>query len=52
MEFLKGTKEDVCVLKLNDYGKITRYLDPVFGVHNNRKSHTGAVMKLGKGSFQ
>jgi hypothetical protein len=48
LEFLKTTKGDV----LNNYGKITWHLDAAFGVHNDYKSHTGAVMTLGKGSFQ
>jgi Reverse transcriptase (RNA-dependent DNA polymerase) len=52
MEFLKRTRDDVLTLEANSYGKITWYLDAAFGVHNDYKSHTGAVMTLGKGCIQ
>ena len=52
LEFLKTTKHDVLTLEANNYGKITWHLDAAFGVHNDYKSHTGAVMTLGKGCIQ
>jgi hypothetical protein len=52
LEFLKTTKQDALTLEANNYGKITWHLDAVFGVHNDYKSHTGAIMTLGKGCFQ
>ena len=50
LEFLKTTKQDV--LTSNNYGNITWHSDAAFGVHNNYKSHTGALMTLGKGCIQ
>ena len=52
MEFLNKTKLDLLTIEANNYGKITWYLDAAFGVHNDLKSHTGAVMTLGKGCIQ
>ena len=50
--FLKSTEQDVLTLEANNYGKITWHLDAAFGVHNDYKSHTGAIMTLGKGCIQ
>jgi hypothetical protein len=52
LEFLKTTKQDALTLEANNYGKITWHLDAAFGVHNYHKSHTGAIMTLGKGCSQ
>ena len=52
MEFLRATKKDVLTLEASNYGKITWHLDAAFGVHNDYKSHSGAVMTLGKGCIQ
>jgi hypothetical protein len=49
MEFLKATKKDALTLEASNYGKIIWHLDAAFEVHNDYKSHTGAVMTLGKG---
>ena len=52
MGFLKTTINDELTIEANDYGNITWYVDAAFGVHKDFKSHTGAVMMLGKGSVQ
>jgi hypothetical protein len=48
----RSTKQDALTLEANNYGMITWHLDAAFGVHNDYKSHTGAVMTLGKGCIQ
>ena len=50
--FLKSTMNDELTIEANDYGNITWYVDAAFGVHKDMKSHTGAVMMLGKGCIQ
>ena len=50
--FLKATQEDVLTLESNGDRIITWHLDAAFAVHKDFKSHTGAVMSLGKGSIQ
>ena len=52
MCFLKATMEDVLTVKAVDETKITWYLDAAFAVHPDYKSHTGAIMTLGKGAIQ
>jgi hypothetical protein len=52
MGFLKETRPDVLTLEANNYEKIVWYLDAALGVHNDCKSHTGAVMTLGNRTFQ
>lgn len=49
MSFLKWTKDDVAHLEAGDHQVITWYMDAAFAVHPDYKSHTGAVMTLGKG---
>ena len=50
--FLKATQEDVITLESDGSHIITWHLDAAFAVHKDFKSHTGAVMSLGKGSIQ
>jgi hypothetical protein len=45
--FLKSTEQDELTIEASNYGKITWHLDAAFGVHNDYKSHTGAIMTLG-----
>jgi hypothetical protein len=52
LEFLKTTKQDALTLEANICGKIAWHLYAAFGVRNDYKSHTGAIMRLGKGCFQ
>jgi hypothetical protein len=50
--FLKYTQDDVMILESDGNQIITLHLDAAFAVHKDLKSHTGAVMTLGKGSIQ
>ena len=52
MKFLKSTKHDVLTLAMDDITVIKWHLDASFAVHDNMRSHTGAVMSLGKGAIQ
>ena len=49
--FLKGTREDVLTLEADDTQKLTWYIDAAFAVHNDMRSHTGAVFTMGKGAI-
>ena len=49
---MKATQTEVATLSLDNSGIITWYVDAAFGVHKDMKSHTGAVMMLGKGCIQ
>ena len=43
---------DICLtLEADDARKITWYVDSSFGTHQDLRSHTGAIMTLGKGSI-
>ena len=50
MNFIWRTKDEVMTLKYSNSGIITWYVDAAFAVHEDMKSHTGAVMTLGMGS--
>ena len=52
MKFLKATLDDVLTLSMEDTTVIKWHLDASFAVHDNMKSHSGAVMSLGKGAIQ
>ena len=49
MKFLKGTKESITTISMDDSNTIKWYVDAAFAVHKDLKSHTGAVMTLGNG---
>ena len=51
MCYLNSTQKDVLVLCADDSHGIIWHLDASFGVHNDKKSHTGATMTLGGGSI-
>ena len=51
MSFLKGTRNDVLTLEVNDLQVLLLYVDAAFAVHPDMKSHTGIVFTLGKGSI-
>ena len=51
MRFLKGTINDVVQLEADDSQTLTWYIDAVFAMHPDMKSHTGAVFTLGKGAI-
>ena len=52
MKFLNGSKEDVLTLSADNLRVIKWYVDASFAVHEDYKSHTGAVMTLGHGAIQ
>ena len=50
MEYLNGTKELTLRLWADNLRVVKWYVDASFAVHPDYRSHTGAVMTLGKGS--
>jgi hypothetical protein len=51
MCYLKHTHKDVMVLSADDSQGIIWHVDAAFAVHNDKKSHTGAIMSLGGGAL-
>jgi hypothetical protein len=52
MKYLYGTKEENLTLSADNLRVVKGYVDASFAVHPDFKSHTGAVMTLGKGAMQ
>ena len=52
MNYLNGTKEKVLTLRIDDINVVKWFVDASFAVHDDFKSHTGAVMTMGKGAMQ
>ena len=52
VKFLEQTQNDCLILRSDKTNVIKWSLDAAFAVHPDMKSHTGAVMTLGKGSIQ
>jgi hypothetical protein len=52
MKYLNGTRNDYLTLSADDLRVVKWYVDASFAVHPDFKSHTGAVMMLGKGAMQ
>jgi hypothetical protein len=52
MKYLNGTKEANLTLSADNLRVVKWYVDASFGVHPDFKSHTGAMMMLGKGAMQ
>ena len=52
MIFLHNTQDDSLVLEADNTNIIRWHIDAAFAVHPDMKSHTGAVMSLGKGAIQ
>jgi len=50
MNFIWRTKDEVITLECKNSEIITWYVDAAFAVHNDMRSHTGAIMTLGMGS--
>ena len=50
LEYLKGTSKLCLKLKADNPEVVKWYVDASFAVHPDYRSHTGAVMTLGKGS--
>ena len=49
--FLKGTINDILTLEADDTQTISWYIDAAFAVHTDMKSHTSAIMTMGKGAI-
>ena len=52
LRFLYKTKDDVLELSIDNLSIIKWYVDAAFAVHGDMRSHTGAMMTLGKGAIQ
>jgi hypothetical protein len=50
MKYLEGTIGLPLILGMDKTGKIRWYINAAFAVHNDMKSHTGAVMTMGQGA--
>jgi hypothetical protein len=50
MKYLRATIGLPLILGINASGKIRWYVDAAFAVHNDMKSHTGAMMTMGQGA--
>ena len=51
MDYLKGTSDQVTCLSADDSYTVKWYVDASFAVHNDFRSHTGAVLTLGSGAI-
>jgi hypothetical protein len=52
MKYLNGTKGENITLSVDNLRVVKWYVDASFAVHPDFKSHTGAMMTLGKGAMQ
>jgi hypothetical protein len=52
MKYLNGTRNEFLTLSANNLRVVKWYVDASFAVHLDFKSHTGAVMMLGRGAMQ
>jgi hypothetical protein len=51
MNYLQATKSDVTKMSADNTQTIKWYVDSSFAVHKDMRSHTGAIMTLGKGAI-
>ena len=51
MNYLQATKKDIAKMSADDTKTIKWYVDSSFAVHKDMRSHTGAIMTLGKGAI-
>jgi hypothetical protein len=52
VKYLNGTKEENLTLSADNLRVVKWYVDASFAVHPDFKSHTGAMVTLGKGAMQ
>jgi hypothetical protein len=50
MRYLRDTKDLALTLETSGDGVVRWWVDASFTVHPNMRSHTGAVLSLGKGA--
>jgi hypothetical protein len=50
MGFLKATQDEVLTLEADDSQNLYWFIDAAFAVHSDMRSHTGAMLSLGKGA--
>ena len=51
VDYLKVTKDKVSSMSADDTQMVRWYVDSSFAVHKDMRSHTGAIMTLGKGAI-
>ena len=51
MDYLKRTKDECLLITMDNTGTIKWYIDVAYAVHPDMRSHTGAIMTLGKGAI-
>eukprot|EP00934_Nitzschia_sp_Nitz4_P004202 Nitzschia sp. Nitz4//scaffold466_size5842//986//4399//NITZ4_009198-RA/size5842-processed-gene-0.7-mRNA-1//-1//CDS//3329552510//4192//frame0 len=51
LAFLNRTVEDVLTLQKDGPGTLQWYIDASYAVHNDYRSHTGAILTMGKGAI-
>ena len=52
MKYCNGTRDDKLILSTDNLHVIKWYVDASFGVHVDKKSHTGGIMTYGGGAAQ
>jgi hypothetical protein len=50
IKYIRGTRELALTLEMDDPVHVTSYIDASYGVHMDKKSHTGCIITLGKGA--
>jgi hypothetical protein len=51
MKYLRGTIDMPLTMEADDLSIVKRWVDALYGVHPDMKSHTGATMSIGQGSI-
>ena len=51
IQYVRGTKNLGLTLKIDDPVTVTSYIDASYGVHQDKESHTGSVITLGRGAI-
>jgi hypothetical protein len=50
MKYLRGTRDIILTLEADDMHVLKWWVDGAYAVHDDMRSHTGAVMSMGKGA--
>jgi hypothetical protein len=51
IKYIRGTRELALTLEMDDPVHVTSYIDASYGVHMDKKSHTGCIITLGNGTI-